>query len=432
MQLDYGPISAEPAATHAAASVAAALAAASEPSAVAATSALSRALRQLQERGTHVCSAGLGWNRNGSKSTLRRGPQLHRHPRLGLRRNQLEVLLCGDIRRRQEGVRLLEEYGSAVAVAAASRGARLAVPRFLLGLLGHEQTTPGHGVHGPLYVCRHVGRRRPRGALIPLKDQGHGNNKGAVRFSLTRAVDGSIIEYDPTGCVTSNDSGCAPHDWETVSVTGLFIDWFGVRTADAGDTLTLSYRIDTAGGNSHALFLEDIEWVASMAPPAPPPSSPPLPPSPPLSPPSSWGVRCSYWGPVVQGASPGPNIDGKKCASSLENCRAGCEGIGNCKAIIYRANPSNTCTGGDCYRLARTYNGRHQPNDKTAVVQNVMFHHSGGDEALAASVAATGAALHAAVAARADQLQRSATSPNPGLVRVRRPGGATTPGVKLL
>ena len=92
VQLDYGPISAEPAATHAAASVAAARAAGSETSAVAATSALSRALRQLQERGTHVCSAGLGWNRNGSKSTLRRGPQLHRDPRLRLRRNQLEVL----------------------------------------------------------------------------------------------------------------------------------------------------------------------------------------------------------------------------------------------------------------------------------------------------------------------------------------------------
>ena len=43
---------------------------------------------------------------------MRRGPQLHRHPRLRLRRHQLEVLQQGDIRRRQEGVRLLEQVGS--------------------------------------------------------------------------------------------------------------------------------------------------------------------------------------------------------------------------------------------------------------------------------------------------------------------------------
>ena len=87
-----GPCSLSLTATLAAASVAAARAAGSETSAVAATSAISRALRQLQEYWLFMCSAGLVWNRSGSKSTLRRGPQLHRHPRLGMRRNQLEVL----------------------------------------------------------------------------------------------------------------------------------------------------------------------------------------------------------------------------------------------------------------------------------------------------------------------------------------------------
>ena len=64
---------AEPAATHAAASVAAARAAGS---AVAATSAISRAFRQLREYWLFMLSR-TGRERSGSKSTLRRGPQLH-------------------------------------------------------------------------------------------------------------------------------------------------------------------------------------------------------------------------------------------------------------------------------------------------------------------------------------------------------------------
>ena len=67
------------------------------------------------------------------------------------------------------GAPTLASAVAAAAVAAASRGADLAVPRLLVGLLYLEPPARKLSLHGPLYVRGHVGRRRPRGAVVPME-----------------------------------------------------------------------------------------------------------------------------------------------------------------------------------------------------------------------------------------------------------------------
>jgi hypothetical protein len=66
---------------------------------------------------------------------------------------------------------------------------------------------------------------------------------------------------------------------------------------------------------------------------------------------------------AISGTSPGSSM-GKVTKSTLEECEENCVETDSCLAITYRA------ASGDCWRLARTYDGNYQAANDDCVVSN--------------------------------------------------------------
>ena len=73
------------------------------------------------------------------------------------------------------------------------------------------------------------------------------------------------------------------------------------------------------------------------------------------------------WSCVVHGRSPGSNIDTLTGINSIDDCKAQCESLSTCQAIIYYEY------SGQCIRLARFYNEYYEETTDEVWLANLDY-----------------------------------------------------------